>query len=94
MPAQIIPIDPVDRALDHIVRLLPLSATTALDATFQQAPVDRMGALMSVLMGAAREDARVLELMRTPDLLPTLKQIALESKQAAADQVAELTPGA
>lgn len=83
MLAPIIPIDPLDRALDRIVRLLPLAEASQLDATFQLPPVARMRTLMAVIMSAAKRDPEVVEILRTPELLPTLKTLAKESEQVA-----------
>lgn len=87
MSAPILPIDPLDRALERIVRRLPLSETIQLDATFQLSPVERMRTVMGVLTSAAKRDPAVVDLLRTPDLLSTLKHLARESEQMAEQEV-------
>ena len=88
MSAQIIPIDPLDRAIGQIVWRLPLELTAEMDAIFHLAPVDRIKRLMEIITAAAKRDPKIVAILREPDVLPGLKQMADDrrAEQEAAEQ--------
>ena len=88
MLAPIIPIDPLDRAIGQIVWRLPLELTAEMDSIFQLAPVNRITRLMEIITAAAKRDPKIVEILRAPDVLPGLKQMAHDrrSEHEAAEQ--------
>lgn len=88
MLAPIIPIDPLDRAIGQIVWRLPLELTAEMDNIFQLAPVNRITRLMEIITAAAKRDPKIVEILRAPDVLPGLKQMAQDrrAEQDAAEQ--------
>lgn len=86
MLAPIIPIDAIDRALAQIVWRLPLELTAELDDIFQLEPVDRIKKLMEIITKAAKKDPKIIEILRTPELLPTLKQMAIDRQSEQSEQ--------
>lgn len=89
MLAPIIPIDPLDRAIGQIVWRLPLELTAEMDAIFHMAPVNRITRLMEIITAAAKRDPKIVEILRAPDVLPGLKQMAQDrrAEHEAAEQV-------
>ena len=88
MLAPIIPIDPLDRAIGQIVWRLPLELTAEMDNMFAMAPVNRITRLMEIITAAAKRDPKIVEILRAPDVLPGLKQMALDrrAEHEAAEQ--------
>lgn len=88
MLAPIIPIDPLERAIGQIVWRLPLELTAEMDALFHMAPVNRITRLMEIITAAAKRDPKIVEILRAPDVLPGLKQMAQDrrAEQEAAEQ--------
>lgn len=80
MSVPIIPIDPLDRAISQIVWRLPLELTAEMDCIFQLAPVNRITRLMEIITAAAKSDPKIVEILREPDVLPGLKQLAHERR--------------
>lgn len=76
MSAPIIPIDPLDRAIGQIVWRLPLELTAEMDGIFHLAPVNRITRLMEIITAAAKRDPKIVAILRQPDVLPGLKQMA------------------
>lgn len=76
MSPPIIPIDPLDRAIGQIVWRLPLELTAQMDALFHLPPVNRIGRLMEIITAAAKRDPKIVAILREPDVLPGLKQLA------------------
>lgn len=91
MSAQIIPIDPLDRAIGQIVWRLPLELTAEMDGIFHLAPVDRIKRLMEIITTAAKRDPKIVAILREPDVLPGLKQMADDrrAEQEAAEQLSQ-----
>jgi hypothetical protein len=88
MLAPIIPIDPLDRAISQIVWRLPLQLTAEMDAIFHLSPVQRIQRLMEIITTAAKRDPKIVEVLRQPDVLTGLKQIA-DDRRAEQDLVAQ-----
>ena len=88
MLAPIIPIDPLDRAISQIVWRLPLELTAEMDAIFHLTPVQRIQRLMEIITTAAKRDPKIVEVLRQPDVLPGLKQVA-DDRRAEQDLVAQ-----
>ncbi|MFC5511056.1 hypothetical protein ACFPOU_07945 [Massilia jejuensis] len=88
MLAPIIPIDPLDRAIGQIVWRLPLELTAEMDNIFQLPPVNRVTRLMEIITAAAKRDPKIVEILRAPDVLPGLKQMAHDrrAEHEAAEQ--------
>jgi len=88
MLAPIIPIDPLDRAISQIVWRLPLELTAEMDNIFQLAPVNRITRLMEIVTAAAKRDPKIVEILRAPDVLPGLRQMANDrrAEHEAAEQ--------
>jgi hypothetical protein len=78
MPAPIIPIDPIDRAIGQIVWRLPLELTAEMDSLFNLDPFNRVRRLTEIIAIAAKKDPKIVEVLRLPNVLPTLKQMADE----------------
>lgn len=76
MSPPIIPTDPLDRAIAQIVWRLPLQLTAQMDGLFHLAPVNRIGRLMEIITAAAKRDPKIVAILREPDVLPGLKQLA------------------
>jgi hypothetical protein len=92
MSAPIIPIDPIDRAIAQIVWRLPLELTSEMNSIFQLDPVNRIKKLMEIITQAAKRDAKIIEILRAPNVMPALKQMALDRQieSSGADQQADL----
>jgi len=80
MSAPIIPIDPLDRAIGQIVWRLPLELTAEMDAIFHMAPVDRITRLMEIITAAAKRDSKIIAILKQPDVLPGLRQMAVDRR--------------
>lgn len=95
MLAPIIPIDSLDRAIAQIVWRLPLEQTAELESMYSMDPAARIRKLMEIVTIAAKRDPKVVEVLRTPTVLPALKQMALErqSEQAADPQGEQVRAG-
>lgn len=78
MPAPIIPIDPIDRAIGQIVWRLPLELTAEMDNLFNLDPLSRVRRLTEIITVAAKKDPKIVEVLRLPNVLPALKQMAEE----------------
>lgn len=81
MSAQIIPIDPLDRAIGEIVWRLPLELTAEVDALFKLDPSARILRLIEIITIAAQKDEKVVDVLRLPGILASLKQIALDRRR-------------
>jgi hypothetical protein len=88
MLAPIIPIDPLDRAISQIVWRLPLQLTAEMDSIFHLTPVQRIQRLMEIITTAAKRDPKIVEVLRQPDVLSGLKQIA-DDRRAEQELVAQ-----
>jgi len=88
MLAPIIPIDPLDRAISQIVWRLPLQLTAEMDGIFHLTPVQRIQRLMEIITTAAKRDPKIVEVLRQPDVLSGLKQIA-DDRRAEQDLVSQ-----
>eukprot|EP01133_Synstelium_polycarpum_P020036 gene20036-24018_t len=51
-----------------------------MDGIFQLAPVNRITRLMEIITAAAKSDPKIVEILREPDVLPGLKQLAHERR--------------
>lgn len=92
MSAPIIPIDPLDRAIGQIVWRLPLELTAEMDAIFHMAPVNRIRRLMEIITAAAKRDPKIVAILKEPDVLPGLKQMA-NDRRAEQDAAEQQSPG-
>ncbi|MBY0240026.1 MAG: hypothetical protein K2X55_11995 [Burkholderiaceae bacterium] len=91
MSAPIIPIDPLDRALSQIVWRLPLELTAEMDSIFHMTPVARIGRLMEIITAAAKRDPNIVAILKQPDVLPGLKQMA-DDRRAEMDAAEQMNP--
>lgn len=78
MPATIIPIDPIDRAISQIVWRLPLELTAQMNDLFALDPISRYRRHMEIITEAAKRDTKILEILRAPDVIPALKRMGLD----------------
>jgi hypothetical protein len=92
MPAPIIPIDPVDRAIGQIVWRLPLELTAEMDNLFNLDPLSRVRRLTEIITVAAKKDPKIVEVLRLPNVLPALKQMAEERQVEIGSSEASPTP--
>lgn len=92
MPAPIIPIDPVDRAIGQIVWRLPLELTAEMDNLFNLDPLSRVRRLTEIITVAAKKDPKIVEVLRLPNVLPALKQMAEERQVEIGSNEASPTP--
>lgn len=92
MPAPIIPIDPVDRAIGQIVWRLPLELTAEMDSLFNLDPLSRVRRLTEIITVAAKKDPKIVEVLRLPNVLPALKQMAEERQVEIGSSEASPTP--
>lgn len=81
MQASIIPIDPIDRAISQIVWRLPLTLTAQMNDLFVLDPVSRYTRQMEIITKAAKNDPKILEILREPNVIPALKQLGLDRKR-------------
>ncbi len=92
MPVPIIPIDPVDRAIGQIVWRLPLELTAEMDNLFNLDPLSRVRRLTEIITVAAKKDPKIVEVLRLPNVLPALKQMADERQVEIGSSEASPTP--
>jgi hypothetical protein len=91
MSAPIIPIDPLDRAISQIVWRLPLELTAEMDSIFHMTPVARIARLMEIITAAAKRDPNIVAILKQPDVLPGLKQMA-DDRRAEQDALEPQIP--
>lgn len=92
MPTPIIPIDPVDRAISQIVWRLPLELTAEMDNLFNLDPLSRVRRLTEIITVAAKKDPKIVEILRLPHVLPSLKQMADERQMEQSPEAGEFAP--
>lgn len=92
MPVPIIPIDLVDRAIGQIVWRLPLELTAEMDNLFNLDPLSRVRRLTEIITVAAKKDPKIVEILRLPNVLPALKQMADERQSDSGASEASPTP--
>jgi len=92
MPTPIIPIDPIDRAIGQIVWRLPLELTAEMDNLFNLDALSRVRRLTEIIMVAAKKDPKIVEVLRQPHVLPSLKQMAEERQVEHSPEEGEFAP--